>query len=289
MLYNAFMEVITMKKNLVKLLTKDKEFRIFIVDATSILEHSNLKDMKTDSARHLYTNIFIDCCLLRGFITEIEQRISVSIRFKPDGYTAHCDIDGSGKVNCVFSSRLANFNGVFDELTGEGASLSISRGSWMGGMFTGTVELKSASIDSCFSYFYSKSEQTKTIFRTWNENEVARGCMIQPLPFYNIDKLQVIKGNIDTTDMVTGEWENIPKKVFPYTTIVDEYVVQSECNCSKEMFSGILMSIETHELIKSINNGKSEETECGICGKMYTFNTDDLESIVKMKESGQDE
>lgn len=290
MLYNVCMEVMIMKKNLVKLLTKDKEIRLFIVDATSILEHSNLKNMKTDFARQLYTNIFIDCCLLRGFLTEVDQRINVSIRFKPTGHTVHCDVDGSGNVNCIFSSQLAAFNGDFADLVGDGASLSISRASWMAGAFTGTVELKSASINSCFSYFYSKSEQTKTIFRTWIENGIARGCLIQPLPFYNIDHLQFVTDSIDSAEkyIVTDKWGKLLVKVFPYATIIDEYVVQSECNCSKEMFFGILMSVETDELKYSIGVGKTEELECGICGKRYIFNTDDLETIVKMRESEQD-
>jgi molecular chaperone Hsp33 len=279
-----------MKKNLVKLLTKDKEIRIFIVDATNILERSNLKDMKTDFARQLYMNIFVDCCLLRGFLTEVDQRISVSIRFKPAGCRAHCDIDGSGNVNCTFSSPLAAFNGGFDDLVGDGASLSISRASWMSGTFTGTVELKSVSIDSCFSYFYSKSEQIKTIFRTWIENGIARGCLIQPLPFYRIDHLQFVRDSIDSAQkyMITEQWAELPMRVFPYATVVDEYIVQSECNCSKEMFFGILMSVETNELKNSIEVGRNEELECGICGKRYIFSTNDLEVIVKMKESDED-
>ncbi|WP_055666654.1 Hsp33 family molecular chaperone HslO [Desnuesiella massiliensis] len=279
-----------MKKNLVKLLTKDKEIRLFIIDATNILERSNLKNMKTDFARQLYTNIFIDCCLLRGFLTEVDQRISVSVRFKPAGHTAHCDVDGSGNVNCTFSSQLAAFNGDFADLVGDGASLSISRASWMSGIFTGTVELKSASINSCFSYFYSKSEQTKTIFRTWIENGIARGCLIQPLPFYNINHLHFVMDSIYSAEkyMITEQWAELTIRVFPYATVVDEYIVQSECNCSKEMFFGILMSVETDELKNSIEVGKNEELECGICGKRYIFSTNDLEAIVKIKESEQD-
>ncbi len=276
-----------MKKNLVKLLTKDKEIRLFIVDATNIMERSNLKDMKTDFARQLYMNIFIDCCLLRGFLTEVGQRINVCIRFKLTGHTVHCDIDASGNVNCIFSSQLAAYNGSFNDLVGEGASISISRGGWMIGMFTGTVELKSDTIDSCFSYFYSKSEQTKTIFRSWIENGIARGCLIQPLPFYNTENLEFVMDSIESAkkNIVTERWTELPMRVFPYARVIDEYIVKSECNCSKEIFFGILMSVETDELKKSIEVGKSEELECCICGKKYIFSTNDLETIVRMKES----
>lgn len=272
--------------NLKKLLTKDKEVRILIVDAENILKYSSLKNMKTDFSRQLYTNIFIDCCLLRGFITEEAQRISVSIHFKPVEHTVHCDIDGSGNINCTFSSQLSSYNGKFADLIGQGASLSITRGSWTGGMFTGTVELSSDSIDTCFSHFYSKSEQTKTIFRTWINSGVARGCLIQPLPFYSIDNLKFINESIDKAEesMITEQLENLPRIVFPYATIVGEYNLQTECNCSKEIFLGILMSVETYELKKTIEIGRNEELECGICGKKYIFDKNDLDTIVKMKE-----
>lgn len=71
MFHDKPMEVRNMKK-LLKLLTKDKEIRIFIVDVANILEYSGLKEMKTDFVKKLYTNIFIDCCLLRGFMTEVD-------------------------------------------------------------------------------------------------------------------------------------------------------------------------------------------------------------------------
>lgn len=276
-----------MINNLINLLTKDKETRLFMVDATNILEHSNLSNMKTEFARQLYTKIFINCCLLRGFITEIGQRITVTIRFHPVGFTAHCDIDSSGNVNCIFSSRLAYYNGDLGNLIGEGASLSITRGGWMVGMFTGTVELKSISMEQCFSYFYTKSEQTKTIFRTWTENGIARGCLIQPLPFYNNDNLQYVIDSIDRTEIFKAKemWAEFPVEAFPYATVTGEYQLQIECNCSKEMFLGILMSVETDELNKSIKSSRNEELECGICGKRYIFDTKDLETIVRIKES----
>ncbi|SEN51992.1 molecular chaperone Hsp33 [Amphibacillus marinus] len=276
-------------KNLVRFLTRDKEFRIFIVDVRSILECSYFKNMKTDFARQLYTNIFINCCLLRGFITEMDQRISVSVRFKLAGHTAHCEIDGSGKISCVFSSSLTNFNGVFEDLIGQGATLSMSRGSWTGGMFTGTVELTATSVDSWFSYFYEKSEQTKTIFQTWNANGIVRGCMVQPLPLYSRSNLKNIKEYICNLDMISIKWANIPYEISLFATKVDEYDLLSACNCSKDFFSKILMSIETNELIESIKAEKKEEMECGICGEKYLFNTDDLKNIVKIMGSDQSE
>lgn len=274
-----------MKNNLVKLLTSDKEIRLYIVDTTDILVQSKLKDIKTDFAKELYKKIFTSCSLLRGFLTEKDQRLNVSIRFKPEGCSVHCDIDGSGNIHCSFSSNLKVFNGEFMDLTGEGASLSITRGSWMGGMFTGTVELKSDSVEHCFSDFYSKSEQIETIFRTWTSNGIVRGCMIQPLPFYRNDNLNKLIKSVDTNKryLSADEWSKLQSKVFPYANVIEEYTLQTECSCSKEMFFGLLMSVDTDDLKVSIQMNKDEELECGTCGKKYVFGRSDLETIVEIK------
>ena len=206
-----------MKNNLIKLLTSDKEIRLYIADTTELLRKSNLKDMRTYFAKQLYKEIFTTCSLLRGFLTEKDQRLNVNIRFKAEGCLVRCDIDGSGNIHCSFSSNLKAFDGEFIDLIGEGSSLSITRGSWLGGMFTGTVELKSDSIEQCFSDFYSRSEQIETIFRTWTNNGIVRGLMIQPLPFYNNDKLNNVIESVDNTKICqrTGEWSKLQSKAFP--------------------------------------------------------------------------
>lgn len=286
MIYDAFKEVTSMKNNLIKLLTLDKEIRLYITDTTDILINSNLKDMKTDVSKQLYKQIFTGCSLLYGFLTEKDQRLNISIRFKPEGYSAQCDIDGSGNIHCIFSSKLKVFDGELADLVGEGASLSITRGSWMGGMFTGTIELKSDSVESWLTDFYSKSEQIETIFRTWTSNGIVRGCMIQPLPFYCNDNLNNVIESVDNNEIYlwTGKWSSLHGKVFPYASIIEEYRLQTECNCSKEMFFGLLMSVDADELKVSIQRNKSEELECGICGKKYVFNRSELEAIVEIKE-----
>lgn len=53
MMYDVFMEVINMKNNLLKLLTNNKEVRLYIVDVKDILEYSNIKEVETDFANGL--------------------------------------------------------------------------------------------------------------------------------------------------------------------------------------------------------------------------------------------
>lgn len=112
--------------------------------------------------------------------------------------------------------------------------------------------------------------------------------MVQPLPFANINSLINVIDNINNNEKLisTAEWTSLPNEIFSDAAVIEKYSIQTECNCSKEMFLGILMSIDTVELKKSIQMNKDEELECGICGKKYLFNSNDLKSIVIIKEDG---
>lgn len=275
-----------MNNNLLKLLTIDKEIRLYIVDATDMINRNILESIKTDRVKQLYKKLVINCCLMRGLLTEPDQRLSLSIRFKPEGFTVHCYIDGSGNINCMLSSLLCNYSDDLTHLVGKGATLSITRGGWTSGMFTGTVEMNDASADHFFSYFFSKSEQTDTIFRSWTDSERLRGCMIQPLPFADDGNINNVIDGVDRNhhNFIIDDWDKIPHTVFPYARIIEKYSLQLECDCSREMFYGLLMSVSIDELKKSIIENRSEELECGVCGKKYLFDRDALESIIKLKE-----
>lgn len=275
-----------MKNNLLKLLTNDKEIRLYIVDATDMMNRNILQSIKTDTVKQLHKQLVTNCSLMRGLLTEVDQRLSISIRFRPEGCSAHCFIDGNGNINCILSSLLCNYTGEITGLVGKGATLSITRGGWTSGMFTGTVEINNPSVDHFFSYYFSKSDQIETIFKTWTDYECLRGCMIQPLPFADDASTNNVMTSINIYDrcLSSGDWNKIPNIVFPYADVIEEYTIQLECDCSRDMFYGMLMSIDINELKHSIVENRSEELECGICGKRYLFDRDALESIVQEKE-----
>lgn len=276
-----------MNNNLYKLLTDDNQIRLFITDSSKMINYGILNSIRTDTVRQIYKKLITICSLLRGLLTEADQRLSVIIRFRVKNCSIHCDIDGNGNINCMLSPQLYQYSGDMSSLVGKGSSLSITRGSWLGGMFTGTVELNTPAVDHFFSYFFSKSDQTKTVFRTFTDGEELRGIMIQPLPFADDSNVKnVILTVQNNIDYLTGEnWNLIMKYVFPYAHIIEEYSVQLECNCSKEMFTGMLMSLSIEDLRQSLLTDSSEEMECGICGKKYFFNRDDLEILIKRKEN----
>ena len=53
-----------MDNHLKKLITKDREVRLFLIDTTHILSENKLSEMKTEFANNLYTRLFTCCSLL---------------------------------------------------------------------------------------------------------------------------------------------------------------------------------------------------------------------------------
>lgn len=275
-------------KKLVKLLTTDKQARLYLTDATEVLRQSGWEEIKTPDAQELYRTMFTICCLLRGLLTQEEQRISIHLRFRKKGHSLQCEVDGTGNIHCLFSASLKVFEGRITDLVGEGATLSLTRGSWKGGMFTGTVEAKAGTLEDCFADFYSQSEQTETIFLIGEDKETARGCMIQPLPFASHGRTaELVHQWTATKERCQAPWRNLAATVFPNTRLLEEYELETHCACSREMFFGLLLSLETEELQAALEAGKTEELECGICGKAYRFSPEELEMAVSVKERSQ--
>lgn len=288
--------------NVLKFLTVDGEIRLIVADTTAALRHSNVGDVPSPRARRLYEEIFTICCLLRGLLTE-EQRLTVNIRFAVPDHFVRCEADGTGNVHCSFSAPMRDFAGEPAELVGEGATLSITRGSWLGGMFTGTVDIVDPTPSRFFARFYTKSDQTETVFVTGtgqgpergsghaSSHEAVspvRGFMVQSLPFadpVNVKQLVALL-QARANELHAVPWTQLPSLLAPYATLVESCSVHSECYCSKEMFLGMFMAVDPQELTRSIEQSKVEAAQCGVCGAEYAFRPEELLAIVGRQRDG---
>ncbi len=280
-----------MDNTVVKLLTRNREVRICIADVTTLTASGRYGKGESAILSEVYDPIFVNSCLLRGLINENDARVSVAVRFRPNGYTANAEIEGNGRVNCTLSPALAAFNGGYADLATAGGTMSITRGSWKGGMATGSVELSETSIDSCFTKFFAESEQTRTKFLTSFETGSSRGVLVQPLPNYNEDYFNTLVDRVtNSIDLIaTYDLCDIHRDVFPDATVVESHELRSECGCSKKVFFWLLMSIEIKDLKESIRVGKSEKIVCGVCGREVVYEESDLKEIVRIKEGRESE
>ncbi|OJU09949.1 MAG: hypothetical protein BGN88_15455 [Clostridiales bacterium 43-6] len=266
-----------MKNRLLKLMTKNQDIRFYYADVTDISKESCFPEMKTDAAKELYQKIFTICCLMRGFLEQEDQRIKIFVQYERKECYVNCNIDGEGRVHCLFSEELASFDGDISSLTGTGAYLSLTKISRMEGKVTGTIALSSHSFEQCLSDYYRQSEQTETIFIVYVNSGRVQGCMIQPLPFALREAVKAVENS------VAFYRETIGEALLSFCDVVEEYTLSTDCKCRKEMFAGALLSLETEELRKSAENS-GEELVCGICGKKYLFTAKEIETIIKVKE-----
>jgi len=274
-----------MSANLLKFLSNDREARLIVADVTAPLRTSRMGEVETETARKLYSKIYTNCALLQGLLTD-EQRLSVTFRFRGEGHVVYAEVDGAGHVHCAFSTRMCTFEGDPIELFGQGATLSITRGSWTGGMFTGTVELVRPGIDEAFSYFYRQSEQLETFFFTWTDGDPVRGCMIQPLPFARQGSVKRLMSQVlqEAARLRQAQWDEVEAVLSPIARVVERVVVHTHCQCSKEVLWGMLMAVDLEQLESALWEESAIEMECGLCGRKYLYDRGDLERAVLLKQ-----
>ncbi|OUN00746.1 MAG: hypothetical protein BAA04_00320 [Firmicutes bacterium ZCTH02-B6] len=271
-------------ENLIRLLSSDGQVRLVVVDVTEPLRTSRLREVTAHAAQELYKQIYTNCALLRGLLGE-EERVSVNLRFRGEGRFCHAAVDGLGNIHCSFSEALRTFDGDPRELVGEGATLSITRGSWTGGMFTGTVELPQDSLDQCFTHFYRQSEQLETVFHSWTTAEPIRGCLVQPLPSAVHASVRALVKRVQEASarLQTTAWDDIESVFASFARVVGRGAVRSECYCSKEMLRGLLAACDLEELERAIAQEDGLEVECGLCGRKYRYDGGDLQAVVDLK------
>jgi len=63
-------------------------------------------------------------------------------------------------------------------------------------------------------------------------------------------------------------------------TILSKYPVRFECNCSREQTMALLASLGRDEIEEILNNEGQAIINCQFCHEEYTFDRDDLETIL---------
>ena len=62
--------------------------------------------------------------------------------------------------------------------------------------------------------------------------------------------------------------------------ILDKMPVSFQCNCSKDRFGAMLMTLGVSDLEEIIEEDHGAETVCHFCNEHYHFSEDDLKAIV---------
>ena len=183
---------------------------------------------------------------------------------------------------------------------GKGGMLSVMRDYGTGDPYIGQVELVSGEIAEDITNYFATSEQIPTVCalgvlvdKEDGEVLLAGGLLIQLLPGAFEDTIEKLEKNIAKLEPVTTMLAkgmsilDICKTALDGfdVEVLDETPVNYVCGCSREKLERYFMTMSDDD-IRSMADEKGEaEAVCQFCNKKYVFTKDDLEAIIKEKNS----
>lgn len=180
---------------------------------------------------------------------------------------------------------------------GNDGMLAVIRDEGKGEPYIGHVQLVSGEIAEDITNYCVRSEQIPTFCALgvlMNKDTakvmLAGGMLIQVLPGADDSAITRVEENIAKMDSVTTM---LAKGISPLDMckialegfeidVLDEFNIHYKCNCSKEKFENMLLTIGAEEIrdIPLVKDGKAE-TSCQYCNKKYYFDKSELEKIAQ--------
>lgn len=284
-----------MKNYILKTLAYNKHVRILFIDNTNMIKEicnnkNTNKLLKTALGKTLTITALISG-LLKG-----NQRISIKVNASNRNYKIFADCDSFGNVRGFINEQLLNayLHNIeempIEQLIGNKGCIQVLKDLGMNSIFTGITDMPYGNIVDDFSYYFNQSEQTDTFFSVnllYNENNeiiLCRGIMAQLLPGASEGIINKIKEVIRENQQVLLEKDVALNKsamlLFDDMEIMETSEVRFFCGCSKEMFYPLLYSLDKKEIIDALNQNKSIEIVCNVCGNKHSFSFDELKTLV---------
>lgn len=160
--------------------------------------------------------------------------------------------------------------------------------------YVGQSDLVTGEIAEDLTYYFAASEQIPTsvalgvLMEKNNTVKHAGGFIIQLMPFAEERIISDLETRLKGYSSITSLMDKgmTPKQMMQqlfdgydvnYTT---EVTPAYHCDCSKERVYKAVMSIGKKDIEEMIADGEPIRVECHFCNKSYTFDTDDLKSML---------
>lgn len=193
----------------------------------------------------------------------------------------------NGKINVA---KAVGKNGV----------LNVMRDYGEGEPYIGQVELVSGEIAEDITNYFATSEQIPTVCalgvlinKEDGEVMLAGGLIIQLLPGADDQTIEKLEKNIEKLEPVTTMLAkgmsilDICKTALEGfdVEVLDEYPVNYVCTCSKEKLERYFCTMSDDDVRSMADDNGVATATCNFCNKRYVFSKDDLERIIKEKNS----
>lgn len=288
-----------MNDYLIKALAFDGQIRAFAVNATETVSEAQRRHDTWHSSSAALGRSLVGGLLL-GSQLKGDDKLTVKIEGNGPGGLIMVDANGKGEVKgYITNPHVAlelNDKGKIDVrgVVGTEGSLTVIKDLGMKEPFSGQVPLVSGELGEDFTYYLANSEQVPSavglsvLVDTDDCILASGGFMIQVMPGATDETLDEIERRLSEIPFVSrlieqGEQpETILNRLLgeENVQILDKMPVSFQCNCSKDRFGAMLMTLGVSDLEEIIEEDHGAETVCHFCNEHYHFSEDDLKAIV---------
>ncbi len=181
---------------------------------------------------------------------------------------------------------------------GEG-SLTVIKDLGMRDPYVGSIALVSGEIAEDVTAYFAESEQIPTacalgVLVQGGSGEVltAGGYLIQLLPGAGEDTIDKVERGLQRVGYVTGHLKQGKSALELIRDVLGEFEievletcpVEYRCYCSRERVVRALISMGTQEMKNLIEEQGQAEMTCQFCDRVYRFNQEELEEILKQMQ-----
>lgn len=245
----------------------------------------------------------VSAAAMMGAMLKGEDRLSVQVRGDgPIGLIA-AEANANGEVRGYVHNphvELTNIRpGKMNVAAAVGTSgyIHVTKDLGLKEPYRGSVPIISGELAEDFTYYFAVSEQVNSAVSLGvlvsSDYSVANagGFIIQLLPGVSEDEITELEKTLSDIPPVTSlleeglELEDILRRLLPDVTILEEMEVRFHCDCSRDRVEQALISMGEEELKQMIHEDGKAEVTCHFCNEAYTFDDEELQSVLERAKS----
>lgn len=288
---------------IIRTITSDGSLMAAAIDSTQLVYTAQRLHKLTKTSCAALGRLLTGASLMGAMLKEASATLTVKVAGDGPLGSLLATSDSRGYVRGYLDHPEVELplkpNGKLDVggAVGRNGRLAVIRDFGTGEPYSGQVELVSGEIAEDLTSYYAQSEQTPTVCalgvlvdKQDGEALLAGGMLIQALPGADDVALVKLEKNVSEMDSVTTmlakglsleDMCNLALKGFQVEKL-DEFKVGYACNCSKERFARVLLTLPMEDLeTLPVNEEGLVETVCHYCNRKYMFSEEEIQVLVE--------
>lgn len=231
------------------------------------------------------------------------EKDSITLSIKGNGaagsIVATCKNDGFVKgyvTNPMADLPIRESDGKIDVagIVGEG-NLTLTIDTGMKKPYTGTVNLTTGEIAEDLAVYFLQSDQVPSavglgvLVDVDYSIKAAGGFIIQLMPDATEEQISKLEENLKSLPSVTSildQYHDAEKLIEILMKDIDFKILEKrdiayKCNCTREKVEDAIVSVGPKEIEEILREDKKAEVSCYFCDKVYNFEEEDLERMLK--------